>query len=149
MRKWKDIFVDNTVAKNFCNPLDPEYKEFIRWLFFQGSLVVSNKILAEYNRTCSGSRSPSNILAVIAAQTRRGRLRKFQNAELATIQFSKGQVRKLRRNAEDYLHIKLVILSRRRLALTNDQNFAWDVNNFPGVAGRASNRPEKLPYRIP
>jgi hypothetical protein len=147
MRKWRDIFVDNTVAKNFCNPLDPEYKEFICWLFFQGSLVVSNKILAEYHRTCAGSQSRSNILAVIAAQTRRGRLRKFENADLAEIKFDKARLRRLKRNREDYLHLKLVILSRRRLALTNDQNFEWDVNYFPGIGARASNRPEKLPYR--
>lgn len=147
MPKRKDIFVDNTVAKNFCNPLDPEYKEFIRWLFFRGSLVVSNKILAEYERTSAGSRSSSNILLIIAAQTRKGRLTKFENADLRTVNFTKAQLRSFRSNRKDHVHLKLVILSRRKLALTNDQDFEWDINHFPKIRARASNRPEKLPYR--
>ena len=28
----KDLFIDNNVAKNFANPLDPEYKKLIQWL---------------------------------------------------------------------------------------------------------------------
>ena len=28
----KDIFIDSNVAKNFANPLDPEYKKLVNWL---------------------------------------------------------------------------------------------------------------------
>lgn len=58
--KKKDIFIDNNITKNFCNPLDPEYKKLIKWLMAfdeqdkakNAYLVISNKLLAEYYRTC-------------------------------------------------------------------------------------------------
>ena len=73
MRKLKDIFVDTNLAKNFCNPVDPDLKEFIRWLFFQGALVVTNKIIAEYDASCRNARSRSSILVIVAHQTRKNR----------------------------------------------------------------------------
>ena len=57
----KDLFIDNNIAKNFSNPLDPEYKKLIKWLIEFNSnpkkhddnahLVVSQKLIAEYYRT--------------------------------------------------------------------------------------------------
>jgi hypothetical protein len=51
----KDIFIDNNIAKNFSNPLDPDYKKLIKWLrefndddpkiHNNAYLMVSNKLL--------------------------------------------------------------------------------------------------------
>jgi hypothetical protein len=143
----KDIFVDANVAKNFCNPADEVYKEFIRWLFFQGSLAVSNKLLAEYNRGCGGAQSDSNVFAIIAAQLRKGRLAKFENEQLRAVKFSKSQIKKLLSNAADHDHLRLVILSNRRLAITIDKNLRDDINAFPAIGARAAARPDEIHYR--
>ena len=45
----KDIFIDNNVAKHFSPPITPSYKTFISWLYKEGALVVSQKLLNEYN----------------------------------------------------------------------------------------------------
>ena len=58
----KDLFIDNNIAKNFSNPQDEEYIKLTKWLInFDSSdienkdnyahLVVSKKLLGEYNRT--------------------------------------------------------------------------------------------------
>jgi hypothetical protein len=147
MPKLKDVFVDNNVAKNFCNPVDPEFKEFVRWLFLRGTLVVSNKIINEYSRSCGGSHSRSNILVIIDHQLRRKRLMKISNAEIDSIAFTKAELRLIKSNRSDHQHLKVVRLSRRRLVITNDGNFANDVVKLPCISGRASDRPEQLPYR--
>ncbi len=59
MTNIKDIFIDNNIAKNFCNPLDPEYKRLIQWLISDSTayLVVSNKLIVEYTRSTGQSTS--------------------------------------------------------------------------------------------
>jgi len=37
----KDIFIDTNIAKNFTNPLDPEYKKLVFWLRNKGTWVVN------------------------------------------------------------------------------------------------------------
>jgi hypothetical protein len=147
MRKLKDVFVDTNLAKNFCNPVDPELKEFIRWLFYQGALVVSNKIIAEYDDSCRGATSRSSILVIIAHQTRKNRLAKISNAQLKAVPFSKAELRVIRCNRKDHHHLKAVLLSRRKMALTGDKDFTYDVKNLPCIRGFAARRPQDLPYR--
>ena len=50
-----DIFIDDNIAKNFANPIDPEYRNLITWLLSyyanpnqDAHLVVSQKLLEEY-----------------------------------------------------------------------------------------------------
>ena len=43
----KDLFVDNNIAKNFKNPADPHYEKLIKWLFEEGHLVLTQKLLKE------------------------------------------------------------------------------------------------------
>lgn len=142
-----DIFVDNNVAKNFCNPADPHYKLFIKWLSEEGYLVVSNKILSEYVSSTGGSQNATNIVAIIGRLTRDGRLIKFSHQDLNQLVFKKRITRKLRSNAKDHEHIKVVLLSYRKLALSLDGNFRYDVNNFAGHQAVARARPEQLNYR--
>ena len=86
----KDIFIDNNITKNFANPLDSEYKKLIQWLMAYSSekkeknayLMVSNKLIAEYQRTAGLSASATNITIIIAKMTREGRLVKITNEQI-------------------------------------------------------------------
>lgn len=142
-----DVFIDNSAAKNFCNPIDPNYKDFIKWLFEEGHLAVSNKILHEYVSSTGASQSPTNIVNIIDRLTREGRLIKFSQRQLDELVFGKRIQNALRSNHKDHQHIKVVLLSHRKLALSLDNNFRYDVNNFPGHQAVACERPEELNYR--
>ncbi|HLP47450.1 MAG TPA: hypothetical protein VK186_17850 [Candidatus Deferrimicrobium sp.] len=153
----KDIFIDNNIAKNFCNPMDPEYKKLIAWLMKNNPtdssgnayLVVSNKLLAEYNRSVSFSTSASSIPIIIDRLTREGRLIKVNNTAIKEFQrrcFSKKIQKNLRSNLEDQDHIPVVLLSDRKYALSLDEDFIYDLTHFPGFRARVEKRPEKLPY---
>jgi hypothetical protein len=143
----KDVFVDNNVAKNFCNPVDQNYKDFITWLRDEGYLVVTNKILSEYVGSTGGSSSATNIVVIIDRLTRDGRLIRFSSQQLEGFNFKAGIKRALRSNRKDHPHIKAVLLSDRKLALSLDNNFRHDLNNFPGHLAVARERPEELNYR--
>jgi hypothetical protein len=142
----KDLLVDNTVAKNFSNPLDVHYKSLIQWLFDTGVLVVTQHLLVEYLRTARGAKSNTSMPALVDHLLREGRLKKFEKNELAGFTFRKRVQRSLRSNSEDHDSIKAVMLSVRKLALSHDANLRYDVNNFPGYNARAERRPQDLPY---
>ena len=142
----KDIFVDNNIAKNFCNPLDEAYKKFIRWLFEKGFLIVSNKILAEYHSSTCHSFSPTNIVAIIDRLTRDGRLKKISNRELKAFEIKNHVLKRLKSNRKDHEHLKIVMLSDRKYAISLDKKFRDDVNNFTGYRAKPVSRPEEIPY---
>jgi hypothetical protein len=153
----KDIFIDNNIAKNFANPLDPEYKKLIQWLMAFNSddvtknayLMVSNKLIAEYQRTAGLAYSATNITVIISQMTREGRLVKISNQAIREFKreyFTKKVKRNLSCNREDRDHIPVVLLSDRKYALSLDNNFIYDLINFPGFVVLATKRPEDLPY---
>ena len=142
----KDILVDNTVAKNFSNPLDPHYKVFIRWLQDTGVLVVTQRLIVEYYRTCAASGSSTSMPALIDHLLRKGRLKKFTKTELSSFRFTAKVQRSLRSNIEDHDTVKAVMLSVRKLALSHDTNLRHDIKTFPGHKARAERRPQDLPY---
>lgn len=153
----KDIFIDNNITKNFANPLDLEYKKLIKWLItFNANtptknayLMVSNKLIAEYQRTTGLAHSTTNIIVIINQMTREGRLVKISNQEIKTFQkkyFKKKVQGKLTCNKEDWEHIPVVLLSERKYALSLDDGFINDLVNFPGFVVLAAKRPENLPY---
>ena len=143
---FKDIFVDNNVAKNFCNPLDIEYRAFIKWLYKEGALVVSNKVIVEYHRSTSHSYSCTNIIVIIDRLLRDGRLNKISNYALKRFAIKKHILNTLRSNPKDHEHLKIVLLSVRKLALSMDKSFRFDVNNYPGYLAFAASRPNEIPY---
>lgn len=154
----KDIFIDNNIACRFCNPIDPQLKELIRWLMASEEghdgenayLVVSQKLLAEYLSSCRGAYGNTSIPVIIEKLTREKRLIKISNEQIKvfrTTYFSKSVANKLRSNEEDRNHIPVVLLSDRKYALTNDANLTHDLNNFPGFVVLVSNRPEEIPYK--
>lgn len=153
----KDIFIDNNVAKNFANPLDPEYKKLIEWLMrFDGNnlpinahLVVSQKLLVEYISSAGAAYSATNITVIINKLTREGRLVKIGSQVIKDFQrahFTSKVIRSFKCNRKDRDHIPLVLLSYRKYALSLDQNFSRDLINFPGFVVRVESRPENLPY---
>lgn len=142
----KDILVDNTVAKNFCNPLDSNYKTFIAWLLEHGYLVVTQRLLSEYLSASAASASSTSMPALINHLLRNGRLRKFNKSTLGAFRFTSRVRRSLRSNRSDHDSIKAVMLSYRKFALSHDKNFRYDINHFPGYAARAERRPQDLPY---
>lgn len=153
----KDIFIDNNIAKNFSNPMDKEYKKLIRWLMkndptnpaVNAYLVVSKKLLAEYSRSASSSKSDTSIFIIIDRLTREGRLIMISNEDIKKFQikyFSETRRKKLRSNQEDHNHIPVVLLSDRKYALSLDEDFIYDLLHFPGFHARVERKPEKLPY---
>jgi hypothetical protein len=153
----KDIFIDNNIAKNFTNPLDPEYKKLIKWLItfdekkkgHNAYLVVSNKLLAEYHRTSGLSYSLTNITVIIGKLQKEGRLIKISNQAIKEFKrqyFSKKVKKKLTCNQEDWEHIPVILLSDRKYALSFDVKFLVDLENFPGFLVKVARRPQDLPY---
>lgn len=153
----KDIVIDNNAAKNFANPLDPEYKKLIRWLLYYDTnnkkknayLTVSQKLLTEYISTSGHSLSESNIVFIIGKLIREGRLPKVSNQQIKSFKlryFTKRVVRSLTCNMKDRDHLPVVLLSYRKLALSLDRHFVNDINSFPGFNARAARRPQYLPY---
>ncbi len=142
----KDILVDNTVAKNFCNRLDPHYRAFIQWLIREGVLVVTQRLLAEYVATAGNSPANTSMPVLIDQLTRQGRLNHIGKVELTAFRISSHVRRVLRSNRKDHDNIKAVMLSHRKFALSHDAAFCHDVNNFPGFTARAERKPQDLPY---
>jgi hypothetical protein len=153
----KDIFVDNNIAVQFTNPMDDYFKEFIRWLIeFNNDcendayLVVSNKILSEYLRSCNGCFKENSIPMIIAKFTREGRLIKIANHDISEFKnqhYRKKIKNQLRSNYQDQDHLPIVLISNRKMALSNDTNLIYDIIHFPGYSSYASNRPELLNYK--
>lgn len=123
----KGIFIDNNIAKNFANPIDPNYKELINWLLTfdktklkeeNAHLAVSQKLLVEYLKSSRNCAIPSSIPMIIGKLTREGRLNKISNAELRAFTnqyFTKKVFKKLQSNAEDHPHIATVLLYKPKI----------------------------------
>ncbi len=154
----KDIFIDNNVAKNFTNPMDPEYKKLISWLLNnhedesqKAYLAVSQKLISEYNASNRGAYGDTNIAVMIGTLQKQGRLNPISNREIKDFQrnyFSKKILRRLRCNESDRDHIPVVLLSDRKFAVTIDDDFLYDLTHFPGFIVKAAKRPEQIPYSL-
>lgn len=146
----KDIFVDNSVVNEFASPKDIEYKKFITWLMEKGFLVASQKLINEYNRTCSGSYSCTSITVILNRLISDKRIRIFKKTEIENFKriYFKASVRKVLRSGyvDREYHIPTVLMSNRKYALVDDNNLKYDLVNFPGFTVLAEKRPEDLPY---
>ncbi len=153
----KDIFIDNNIAKNFANPMDPEYKKLISWLKIHNNnknadayLVISKKLLEEYISTSGQCNASTNICAIVALLHSQGRLDIFTNSQIS--QFCRTHYKKhvVQNMICSYIdrkyHIPTVLLSERHYALSIDDAFIRDLINFPGFTVVAAKRPEYLNY---
>ena len=144
----KDIFIDNNVAKNFKNPVDPHYKKLIDWLYECGHLVLSQKLLKEYYDSNRGNWGQS-IITIINRPTKDERLVRISNEQMENLRFPKRLDEKYQRLNKDYWHIKAILLSNRKLAIIIDSNFRNAINDHPkhdGVSACAVSRPEEVNY---
>ncbi len=140
----KDIFIDTNIAKNFNNPLDPEYRKLLKWLKDEGFWVMNQKLLIEYGRT------NQNVIVLVNELQRKGRLVSFSKTDLAAIRFSKSYEKQLRSNSEDWHHLKTIWLSDRKIAIIIDEGLRYDVNCSPkqnGITPWAVSRPEGVDYQ--
>lgn len=139
----KDIFIDTNIAKNFKNPADPEYKKLLAWLFREGVWVVNQKLLVEYGNT------NQTILVLINELQKQGRIKKFKTSELDKFLFEKSFEKRLISNKKDWIHLKTIWLSTRKIGITIDSGLRNDVKNSPlqnGIQPRAVSRPQDIDY---
>ena len=149
----KDIFIDNNIALKLSPPLDEEYKELVAWLFEEGALVVSQKLLVEYNQGLihlSNAKRNESVLGIIGRLTQEGRLNKINNQQISAFIIPKKIENRLLSNKKDRDHLKTIILSFRKLAITSDNNFLRDINNYPKVnkvSPEAAYSPSRINYK--
>ncbi|WP_179333159.1 hypothetical protein [Winogradskyella costae] len=152
----KDIFIDNNIAKDFATPINPDYKELIRWLITYNNneddayLVLSQKLMNEYIASSQSCFKSTAITLIVDKLTKEGRINSFENKEIKAFisTFYKAKVlKKLLSNHKDRFHIPIVVLSNRQIALTIDANFAHDLVNFPKSNVTVSDCPSKINYK--
>lgn len=153
MPDMKDLFIDNNIAKELSPPLSQEYKELIDWLFKEGALVVSQKLLNEFNQglvNLSSVKRNESILGIIGKLTQEGRINKISSHQLNNYTIPKKNEKTLLSNWKDRDHLKTIILSFRKLAITSDNNFRRDINGFSKVdkiQPRAAMSPSGINYK--
>lgn len=140
----KDIFLDTNLSKKLINPVESEYLEFLNWLYKEGVLVMSNKLQAEYGR------GNQNLVVIIHRLTISGRLNFITNKELQEYVFPKKTENKLLSNYADRVHIKSILLSKRKMAIVGDTNLMRDINKYQridGIKPIAVDNPNKIDYK--
>lgn len=83
----KDIFIDNNVTRHFKSPMSPGYDELYQWLILNDELnpennafiVLSHKLLTEYNRSNQNASQAPNILYLVSLLQRQGRFTLIKN----------------------------------------------------------------------
>jgi hypothetical protein len=154
----KDIFIDNNItSRYFSTPTDEEYKKLIDWLGTYNEdekndayLVVSPYLIREYNESNRNARSETNILNILIKLTKQDRLINFSKKEIEAFQkkyFSNKVLKKLLSNAQDRNHIPIVLMSDRKMALTEDNNFKHDLDQIKEFTTITAKRPEELAYK--
>ena len=142
-----DLFVDSNLSRHFAKPVRAEYRELIQWLDGEGHLVVCGSLISEYFTAVRGATAPTTLAVIVGRLQRVGRLRRISKGELTAFRFPKRVERRLQSNRADHDFIKLVLLSDRKLGLSEDRKFAHDVNSFPGHDARVAAAPSEIDYR--
>jgi uncharacterized membrane protein len=98
---------------------------------------------------CSCCFSKVIILGIIGILTQQGRLNKISNEQLNNYSFPKHIENKLLSNKKDRDHLKTILLSYRKLAITLDDKFRRDISNYPKVdkiKPTAGSSPDEVNY---
>lgn len=154
----KDIFIDNDVTtKHFSNPIDEDYKKLIDWLQTfnndvenDAHLVLTNFLHREYIESNRNPNSQTNIVAIINEMVIKDRIKRVSNQDIKNFQtkyYTKNVLKKLTSNAKDRNHIPAVLLSDRKMALSEDTKFLNDLLKFSGINPIVAKRPENLNYK--
>lgn len=142
-----DLFVDANLSGHFARPVSPEYCRLIQWLREEGWLVVCRSLTVEYHKAVRGSTSPTTLVAIVEKLQRNGRLRSFSKSELRAFHIPTSAKRRLRSNRADHDFIKVILLSDRKLGLSEDRDLAHDINTFPGHHAHVARAPSEIAYR--
>ena len=154
----KDIFIDNNIASRyFSNPIDAEHSKLVDWLrtFNEDEdtdayLLISPYLMREYHESNRNATSTTNIVQIISDLTKQERLVNFTKKEIEAFQnqyYSKKVMKRLLSNNKDRNHIPVVLLSDRKMALSEDDNFLHDLYEFSGFEPVTAKRPENLNYK--
>jgi hypothetical protein len=154
----KDIFIDNNIASRyFSNPTLDEYKKLIEWLMTHQKneetdayLVISRFLITEYYESNRNANSKTNIVNIIDLLTKQNRLIRFDKKQIEAFQqqhFTKKVVKRLQSNAKDRNHIPSVLMSDRKMALSEDIKFLHDLQQVPDFEAVTSDKPEDLNYQ--
>ena len=154
----KDIFIDNNIASRyFSNPIDAEHSKLVDWLrtFNEDEetdayLLISPYLMREYHESNRNATSTTNIVQIISDLTKQERLVNFTKKEIEAFQnqhYSKKVMKRLLSNNKDHNHIPVVLLSDRKMALSEDDNFLHDLYEFSGFEPVTAKRPENLNYK--
>ena len=154
----KDIFIDNNIASRyFSNPVDAEHSKLVDWLrtFNEDEetdayLLISPYLMREYHESNRNATSTTNIVQIIGDLTKQERLVNFTKKEIEAFQnqhYSKKVMKRLLSNNKDRNHIPVVLLSDRKMALSEDDNFLHDLYEFSGFEPVTAKRPENLNYK--
>ena len=139
----KDIFLDTNLAHNLCNPMSNEYIEFTNWLVKEGALVLTNTLLSEYGHN-------QTLLVLINKLIIEGRTNKISTQDLKRLKFPKRIERKLTCCSKDRIHIKSIVLSNRKIGISDDAEFRKSVNGLPkfgGIQPFTTDCPTKIEYK--
>lgn len=141
-----DLFVDSDRSGKFCRPVDPAYKKLIAWLKSDGHLVVCQSLIREYHDAVRGSTAPTTLVALVDHLQRHGRLKRFGKRALKAFRIKKHIERGLRSEMKDRDHLKIVLLSDRKLGISGDVEFCRDVNSYPGYAAVVRRHPSEVQF---
>lgn len=142
-----DLFIDSNVSGHFAKLVRADYQALAQWLYDEGCLVVCQSLIGEYVTAIRGSSAPRTLVAITDRLQRDGRLRQVSKEELHAFLIRKPVRRRLRSNRADHDFIKVVLLSDRKLALSEDRKLAHDINDFPGFDAHCGSSPSEIAYR--
>jgi hypothetical protein len=152
----RDIFIDNNIAVLYFKKPDKAILDFIKWLYdednleLKAHLVVSPKLLNEYFSSCTGHDSYTSITRIYTIMQAQGRTIPFTNMQVKKFQqkyFSKKVLRELTCNSKDRDHIPIVLMSNRKIAVSDDNCFLKDLQKFSGFKVIAGKHPKDLNYK--
>ena len=143
-----DLFIDSNISGHIAKPPDDHYRDLIRWLFAEGCLVICRSLRREYCDAVRGSGLGRMTLPVIVGQlTRAGRLKRYSKKDLKRFLIKERVAKRLLSNRADHDYIKIVMMSDRKLALTEDKKLRRDINDFPKYRARGYRHPADFNYR--
>ena len=142
-----DLFVDSNLSQYFCRPIDQAYRRLITWLCTEGQLVVCQTLVGEYHDAVRGSDQATALVVLVDRLQKEGRLKFYKRSEVQAFRIKDSRRKRLRSNRRDHDYLKIVLLSDRKLGLSDDKKLRYDINNYPGYAAVAAGHPSAIDYR--
>lgn len=108
---------------------------------------MCQSLIREYVTAVRGATSQTTLVAIVDRLQRDGRVKRLSKSELRAFRLPTSAKRLLRSNRADHDFIKVVLLSDRKLGVSEDRDLAYDINNFPGHHAHVARAPSKIDYR--